>query len=45
MKHGDIAGLIALARRNEAAHLLARLFLRLGGAREFEGLVETQEWR
>ena len=38
MEHGDIAGLIGLARRDEAAHLFARLFLRFGLTREFERL-------
>ena len=41
MKHGDIAGLIALARRDEAAHLFAPLFLGFGGARHFQGLGAT----
>ena len=38
MEHGDIAGLIALTGRDEAAHLFARLFLRFGAAGDLERL-------
>jgi conjugative transfer region protein TrbK len=44
MEHGDIAGLIGSARSDEAAHLFARLFLRLSLTGEFERLRASKNF-